>query len=421
MQRTTSERLYARACKAMPGGVSSPVRAFRSVGGHPIFYRKASGARFEDVDGNSYLDFCNSWGPLILGHAHPAVLEAVGAAVSRGLSYGACCEAEIELAERILAAFPDKDRVRFVSSGTEAVMTALRLARGVTGRPRVLKFSGGYHGHSDSLLVKAGSGLATFGTSSSLGVPPSIAGETLVCPFDDEALLEQVFAQHGPQLAAAIVEPLPANNGLLVQRTEWLEKLRELCSAHGAVLIFDEVISGFRLGYGGYGDSLGIPCELVTLGKIVGGGLPVGAIAGPAAIMEQLAPTGGVYQAGTLSGNPVSLSAGIATLDQLRDGAAYTRLEELGQLLEQRLHGVVNLRRKGSIVWLYLADGAPPRSAEAIAPQAVERFTPLHRRLLDQGIYLPPSAYEVLFLSTAHDETTVGQLADALRAAVLAS
>lgn len=420
MQRSTSADLFARARELMPGGVSSPVRAFRSVGGHPIYYRRAEAASFEDVDGNHYVDFCMSWGPLILGHAFPAVVEAVRDAAGRGLSYGACCPAEIELAERILGAFPDKQRVRFVSSGTEAVMTAIRLARGVTGRPAILKFAGGYHGHSDSLLVKAGSGLATFGTSSSLGVPQEIAGQTVVCPFDDLEQLEQVFALHGARLAAAIVEPLPANNGLLEQTPAWLQRLRKLCSQSGALLIFDEVISGFRTRFGGYGDGLGIPCDLVTLGKVIGGGMPVGALAGSAALMEQLAPEGGVYQAGTLSGNPVSLAAGIATLDQLADGAAYAGLEELGAHFDAQLHAVagsLQWRRCGSIIWLYLDDGPIPRRADAISSAAIDRFAPLHRSLLDQGIYLPPSGYEVFFLSTAHSPAQVESLALAVAGA----
>ena len=419
MSTTTrrSEELYARACELMPGGVSSPVRAFRSVGGTPVYYREAKGARFFDVDGNEYVDYCMSWGPLILGHAHPAVVEAVQQAAARGLTYGACCENEVRLAELVLGAFEDMEQVRFVSSGTEAVMTAIRLARGVTGRPKVLKFEGGYHGHSDSLLVKAGSGLATFGTSSSKGVPEGFAAETIVCGLDDEGALDEAFGKYGDQLAAAIVEPLPANNGLLEQRPEWLRRLRELCSEHGALLIFDEVISGFRTRFGGYGDGLGIQADLDTLGKIIGGGMPVGALAGPRRIMEALAPLGGVYQAGTLSGNPVSLAAGIATLDILSGGEVYDQLEKLGATLDRALEragselAFLNWRRVGSIVWFHLAEGGVPRSAGAIQSVCVQRFNPAHARLLDRGIYLPPSAYEVLFLSAAHGEDEVRRLA----------
>jgi len=403
----------------MPGGVSSPVRAFRSVGGSPVYFKRAQGARFWDEDGREYLDFCLSWGPLILGHAHPAVIEAVRQAALDGLSYGACCAKEVELAGLVLAAFPAMQMVRFVSSGTEAVMTAIRLARGVTGRSKILKFEGGYHGHSDSMLVKAGSGLVTFGTSSSKGVPESIANETLVLPFDDLGLLEDAFAKYGDTLAAAIVEPLPANDGLLEQKPEWLRKLRELTAKHGALLILDEVISGFRLGFGGYGALHGIEADLITLGKILGGGMPAAALLGPRATLEQLAPLGGVYQAGTLSGNPVSLAAGIATLRLLADGKVYTELEALGSELEARLGehskglGWVRWRRVGSILWLHLAEGEVPRRAGAVKPEAVARFNAVHSAMLDRGFYLPPSAYEVLFLSAAHTRQDMDGLARA--------
>jgi len=415
--RVASAAAYERACKVMPGGVSSPVRAFRSVGGTPVYFRDARGSRFHDVDGNEYVDYCMSWGPLVLGHAHPEVVEAVREAASRGLSFGATCTAEYELAERVLAAFPTMDQVRFVSSGTEAVMTAIRLARGVTGRPKILKFEGGYHGHTDAMLVKAGSGLVTFGTSSSEGVPASFAEETLVAPLDDEDALEQIFAAHGDVLAAAIVEPLPGNNGLLEQRPEWLGRLRDLCSTHGALLILDEVISGFRGRFGGYGDAHGVAADLITLGKIIGGGMPVGALAGPRATMDALAPTGDVYQAGTLSGNPVAMAAGIATLDLLATGQPYTQLEAIGQAFDEAIAELkptrpwLRYRRAGSLIWLYLADDDPPRRADRIRPEAVARFNRIHAPLLDAGIYLPPSAYEVLFLSVAHTPADVRHLA----------
>ena len=414
-----SKRLYSKATRLMPGGVSSPVRAFRSVGGTPIYFKDAGGARFRDADGNEYVDFCLSWGPLILGHAHPAVVEAVQSAASQGLSYGACCQKEIELAERILPAFPEMEQLRFVSSGTEAVMTAIRLARGVTGRSKILKFEGGYHGHSDSLLVKAGSGLATFGTSSSLGVPEPFASETIVCPLDDEAALEQAIEQFSEELAAVIVEPLPANNGLLEQRPEWLTKLRERATRAGALLIFDEVISGFRLRYGGYAHALGIPADLTCLGKIIGGGMPVGAVLGRRKYMEALAPLGQVYQAGTLSGNPVSLAAGIATLKILSEGSAYERLEHLGRLFDETLRRessdlpFLKWRRIGSLIWFHLAEGELPRRADKIEDATVGRFNKIHGALLEQGYYLPPSAYEVLFLSAAHSEEEVSGLAKA--------
>jgi glutamate-1-semialdehyde 2,1-aminomutase len=420
MNRSQSEKLFERARQVMPGGVSSPVRAFRSVGGNPVYFARAGGSRFEDADGNRYSDYCMSWGPLVLGHAHPAVIEAVRKAAMDGLSFGACCAAEIELAERVLQAFPGQEMVRFVSSGTEAVMTALRLARGATGRPRILKFEGGYHGHSDSLLVKAGSGLATFGTSSSLGVPAAFAEQTVVCALDDEAALEAAFARYGSELAAAVVEPLPGNNGLLEQRPEWLRTLRRLCSEHGALLIFDEVISGFRLRFGGYGDLVDVPADIVTLGKVIGGGMPVGALAGSRALMERLAPVGGVYQAGTLSGNPISLAAGITTMDLLADGTAYARMEQLGALLDSTLaeHAAtrpwLRWRRVGSLIWFHLADMEIPRRADGIDQGAIERMNAVHGPMLDRGIYLPPSAYELLFLSAAHSEAQVIELVDGL-------
>jgi glutamate-1-semialdehyde 2,1-aminomutase len=424
-KRPESAKLFKKACNLMPGGVSSPVRAFRSVGGTPVYFQRAAGSHFWDADGREYVDFCLSWGPLILGHAHPAVVEAVQATARDGLSFGACNAREVELAELVLQAFPAMDMVRFVSSGTEAVMTAIRLARGVTGRTRIVKFDGGYHGHSDSLLVKAGSGLVTLGTSSSQGVPEALARETVVLPFDDEEVLEALFRESGSQLAAVILEPLPANNGLLEQRVAWLKRLRELTAQHGALLIFDEVISGFRVRFGSYGDSVGVKPDLVTLGKIVGGGMPAAAILGPRATMENLAPLGGVYQAGTLSGNPVSLAAGIATLRQLAGGGVYERLEALGKVLDtafaQAGGGLPFLkwRRVGSLVWLHLAAGEVPRRADTIKPEAVTRFNAVHAPLLDQGWYLPPSAYEVFFLCTAHTPDEVERLAKALAAEIV--
>jgi glutamate-1-semialdehyde 2,1-aminomutase len=388
-----------------------------------VFVRDASGGRFTDEDGNEYVDFCLSWGPLILGHAHPAVVEAVRSAAGRGLSYGACHRAESDLAGRILDAFPAMERVRMVSSGTEAVMTALRIARGATGRPSILKFEGGYHGHSDALLVKAGSGLATFGTSSSLGVPESFARDTIVVPLDDEEALEEAFRSHGGRIACAIVEPLPGNNGLLEQRPAWLARLRALTREHGALLVLDEVISGFRLRYGGYGDMVGVEADLVTLGKIIGGGMPVGAVAGPARLMSHLSPDGGVYQAGTLSGNPVAMAAGIATLDALRDGGAYERLEALGRVLDGAVareaagRPWMRARRLGSLAWFHLDDVELPRRADAISPRAVERFNAAYHALLDEGIYLPPSAYELAFLCTEHSTEDVGRLVAGLAAA----
>lgn len=420
-RRTTrSAELFQKAIETMPGGVNSPVRAFRSVGGTPVFFKSGKGAEFVDADGNRYVDFCLSWGPLILGHAHPRVVEAVTTAASEGLTFGAPSAREVLLAERVLAAFPEMERVRFVSSGTEAVMSALRLARGVTGRPLILKFDGCYHGHADAMLVKAGSGLVTQGLSDSAGVPEEVAALTVVVPLDDEEALQAAFEKHGPQIAAAIIEPMPANNGLLVQRPEFLKLLRELCTRHGALLICDEVISGLRLRFGGMYHEAGIVPDLVTLGKIVGGGMPVGAFLGRKEQMEQLAPLGPVYQAGTLSGNPVAMAAGRACLEELAGGAAYHELEQLGQKLDASFGKLSNTVpwfqwvRRGSVFWLYLAEGEVPRRPDRASSKARDRYVTLHARLLDRGIYLAPSAFEVAFLSTAHTPAHLERLAQAL-------
>jgi glutamate-1-semialdehyde 2,1-aminomutase len=312
-----SAELYDRACRVIPGGVSSPVRAFRAVGGTPLFIARASGAQVFDADGRAYLDFVGSWGPLIAGHAHPAVIAAVTEALTRGMTYGAPCAAEVELAERVVASYPAAEQVRFVSSGTEAVMSAIRVARAFTGRDLIVKFAGCYHGHADHLLVAAGSGLATFGRPSSAGVPAAFTACTRVLPLDDEASVAQLFEREGTNIAAVIIEPVPANHGLLPQRREVLQALRTLTGEYGALLVFDEVISGFRLGRGGAAELLGITPDLATFGKVIGGGMPVGAFGGARRIMARLAPDGDTYQAGTLSGNPVAMTAGLATLDLL--------------------------------------------------------------------------------------------------------
>ncbi|MFW6176031.1 MAG: glutamate-1-semialdehyde 2,1-aminomutase, partial [Acidobacteriota bacterium] len=412
----------------MPGGVSSPVRAFRAVGGEPLMVGGAEGARFHTVDGRTLVDFCCSWGPLILGHAHPEVVEALREATARGTSYGITCPEEVDLAERVCALYPGLDQVRFVSSGTEATMSALRLARGVTGRDLVVKFSGCYHGHADHLLVAAGSGLATFGTPNSAGVPEAFASLTRVLPLDDEAALEELFAREGGEIAAVIVEPVPANNGLLLQRPEYLRRLRELTARHGALLIFDEVISGFRLGPGGAAERYDITPDLAAFGKVIGGGLPVGAFGGRAELMEHLAPQGDVYQAGTLSGNPLAMTAGLATLRVLEREDGWRRLAELGRKLEERLAPVlegasvpVSLVRAGSIFWLSLQDGPPPRSAEAIEDSAADRYRRLFHSLVDAGVYLAPSAFEVGFLSLAHSTDEIDRLAEGLGGALAAA
>ena len=416
-----SRALFARAEAALPGGVSSPVRAFRAVGGTPPVIVRARGARTEDADGRTYLDFVGSWGPLILGHAHPAVVDAVARAAADGTTFGAPCEREILLAEAVQRLVQHMERVRFVSSGTEATMSAVRLARGFTGRELVLKFEGCYHGHADHLLVAAGSGLATFGRPSSAGVPRAFAERTLVLPLDDEAALERLFAERGQELAAVIIEPVPANHGLLLQRPAFLSKLRALTAEHGALLILDEVISGFRLARGGAAELYGITPDLATYGKVLGGGLPVGAFGGRAEVMERLAPQGDVYQAGTLSGNPVAMAAGLATLAVLERDDGWARLERLGRALEQRLAPLlarsaapVELVRTGSIFWLSLQKGPAPRRADAIDPGAPERYRELFHGLLERGIALAPSAYEVGFLSLAHAEEDLDVLAQGL-------
>ena len=416
-----SARWFARALEVLPGGVSSPVRAFRGVGGTPPVIRSAQGAEVVDEDGNRYLDFVGSWGPLILGHAHPAVDAAVRRAARRGTSFGAPCAVEIELAETVVASYPGVRQVRFVSSGTEAVMSAVRLARGVSGRDLIVKFSGCYHGHVDPLLVAAGSGLATFAKPSSLGVPEPLAALTRVLPLDDEELLAALFDKEGQRIAAAIIEPVPANHGLLPQRSEFLAALREQCTRHGALLIFDEVISGFRLGPGGAAERYGLQPDLAAFGKVIGGGMPVGAFGGPRNLMQQLAPAGGVYQAGTLSGNPVAMTAGLTTLRYLRDHDVWQTLERLGGYLETRLNDVLRhsavpaaVARIGSIFWIAWGSGAAPRTAEAVHENAARIYRHVFHGLLERGVALAPSAFEVGFLSLAHDTKHVDRLAEAL-------
>ena len=422
-----SRDLYAAACRLMPAGVNSPVRAFRSVGGEPLFYDSAAGCRFTDADGRDYLDFVGSWGPLILGHAHPEVVAAVTAAAARGLSFGAPCEAEVELARLVVDTVPWVEMVRFVSLGTEAVMSAIRLARGATGRDAIVKFTGCYHGHADYLLVEAGSGLATFGTPSSAGVPAGFAAETLVVRLDDEAAFRRLMAERGDQVAAVLIEGVPANSGLLIQRPELVHLLREQCDRHGALLVLDEVITGFRLGATGAAGHYGVRPDLVTYGKVIGGGMPVGAYGGRRDLMEQLAPLGPVYQAGTLSGNPVAMAAGAATLRRLLadDGQAWCDLEGAAARLQAGIDGVFARHdtgwttvRLGSILWLVLQDGPAPRRIEDIRPEAATIYRRLHAALLEEGVSLAPSAYEVMFVSTAHDEAAVDEAIGAFERAV---
>lgn len=406
---TQSIALFDRARKVIPGGVNSPVRAFGAVGGTPRFIVRGEGAHLVDADGRRYLDLVGSWGPLILGHAHPEVVQAIIETTRLGTTFGAPSPEEVELAERVTASYPGLEQVRFVSSGTEAVMSAIRVARAYTGRDLVVKFAGCYHGHADHLLVSAGSGLATFGKPSSAGVPTAFVECTRVLPLDDEAALEALFASEGSRIAAVVIEPVPANHGLLIQRDAFLQKLRAITRQHGALLIFDEVISGFRVARGGMAERTGITPDLATFGKIIGGGMPVGGFGGARKIMSRLAPEGDTYQAGTLSGNPVAMAAGAATLDVLVKQRAWDALEALGAQLEQMLEPVlakapfpVRFIRMGSMFWLALNEGPAPRAAITLTELESERFASIFHAMLARGVYLPPSAYEVCFLSLAH-------------------
>ncbi|HVW68576.1 MAG TPA: glutamate-1-semialdehyde 2,1-aminomutase [Steroidobacteraceae bacterium] len=422
-----SEALYERALRVIPGGVSSPVRAFRAVGGTPRFVARGAGQYLTDADGRKYLDLVNSWGALILGHAHPQVIAAITEAVGNGTTFGAPCAGEVELAERIVAAYSALEQVRFVSSGTEAVMSAIRLARAYTGRDLIVKFSGCYHGHADHLLVAAGSGLATFGRPSSAGVPEAFTACTRVVPLDDEAAVETLFAKEGARIAAVIIEPVPANHGLLLQRKEFLEALRQVTRQHDALLIFDEVISGFRLARGGVSELTGIVPDLATFGKVIGGGMPVGAFGGPRRIMSRLAPDGDTYQAGTLSGNPVAMASGIATLDILTATDGWQKLESRGAELEELLKPVlagagfpVHFVRAGSLFWMSFHENGAPRTAAALTEAASKRFGALFHAMLDRGVYLPPSAYEACFMSLALTSADLQQFAQALRESLAA-
>jgi glutamate-1-semialdehyde 2,1-aminomutase len=416
--------LRRRAEAAMPGGVNSPVRAFRSVGGEPLFARRGEGAWLETTDGRRRIDFCMSFGPLILGHAHPEVVAAVAAAAVRGTSFAVTTEAEIELAELIQSAMPGLERLRLVSSGTEAAMTAVRLARGFTGRSKILKFSGCYHGHSDGLLVKAGSGVAGIAEASSDGVPAAIAGQTLVAPYNDFEAVTRLAARHARQLAAIMVEPVAGNMGLVHPEAGYLEHLREVAQAAGALLIFDEVITGFRLSFGGYQETCGIRADLTCLGKIIGGGMPMGAVGGRADIMEKLAPLGPVYQAGTLSGNPISVAAGLATLRHLKNHNPYPALEQKTEALARGIEeaagraGVeVQVPRLGSMFSVFFRD-RPVRSFADCAACDADRFKRLFHALLERGVYLPPSAFETSFLSIAHDDAALAAARDAFASAL---
>jgi glutamate-1-semialdehyde 2,1-aminomutase len=416
---TSSESLFQSAQRLIPGGVNSPVRAFRGVGGTPFFVARAAGARIEDVDGRSYLDFLGSWGPLILGHAMPAVVEALAEAAQRGTSYGAPTAAEVEMAELIARAVPSMEMVRLVSSGTEAAMSAIRLARGATGRDLVVKFDGCYHGHADSLLVRAGSGGVTFGVPDSRGVPAPLAALTVALPFNDLPAVSQLMAERGREVAVVVVEPVAGNMGVVPPARGYLEGLRELCTRHGALLLFDEVITGFRVAYGGAQSLYGVRPDLTCLGKIIGGGLPVGAYGGRRDLMEQVAPLGGVYQAGTLSGNPLAVAAGLATLRALEDPAAYRRLEALGARLEAGLveaakrAGVpLTVNRVGSMLTGFFADG-PVVDLDSAKRSDTARYGRFFHGMLGRGVFLAPSQFEAAFVSLAHTEEDVDSAARA--------
>ena len=444
---TLSPSLFDRARHVTPGGVHSPVRAFRSVGGQPIFFARGEGAHLIDVDGRRYIDFCQSFGPLILGHADPDVAAAVHAALDDGWSFGTCEPYSLALAEWIVQRVPWVERIRFVSSGTEAVISALRVARAATGRSRILKFEGCYHGHGDAMLVQAGSGLAGRVAASSAGVPPGTLEDTLVAPLDDDDALDAVFDQHGPEIAAVILEGVPANYGLLPQRPAWISHLVARCRDAGALLILDEVITGFRSGLRGAADAIGVTPDLVCYGKVIGGGFPVGAYAGRAALMDLVAPAGPVYQAGTLSANPVAMRGGLATLEKLERVDAWRTLEArtsaFVDALSERFEktGGPAIVRHASIWWLHLAldestrarPGFPLRPTEHPEARAGVRAAPASIRrpdripadqaawymrffhgALQRGVYLPPSTFEVCFLSLAHDEATLDRAIDAL-------
>jgi glutamate-1-semialdehyde 2,1-aminomutase len=424
--RDRSRELFAQAQRLMPGGVSSPVRAFKAVGGEPVVIACGRGSRLVDVDGNEYIDYVCSWGPLILGHAYPSVVEAVQRAAERGTSYGACTELETELARLIHEAMPSLELVRFVSSGTEAAMSALRLARAFTGRDKIVKFEGCYHGHADGLLARAGSGVATLSLPDSPGVPASYAQHTLLAPYNSTGAVQKLFERWGEEIAAVIIEPVAGNMGVVPPAPGFLEHLRDITRQAGSLLIFDEVITGFRVGLGGAQALFSVRPDLTCLGKIIGGGLPVGAYGGRRDIMEMVAPLGPVYQAGTLSGNPLSMAVGIATLRLLRSPGTYDALENLGSALAQGLEGAarrseidLRINRLGSMMTpFFTAD--PVTDYESAKRSDTARYGRFHQEILEHGVYLPPSQFEALFVSLSHTqadlEATVSAAEEAFRA-----
>ena len=414
--RSQSDALFDEARRFFPGGVNSPVRAFGAVGGTPLFIDRGEGAHIWDADGQRYIDFCCSWGPLILGHAHPAVQDRIMQAVSKGTSFGTPTRLENELGGLILDHHPFAERIRFVSSGTEAAMSAIRLARGVTGKSKILKFDGCYHGHVDALLVKAGSGLATLGTSTSAGVPEAYARETLVLPLNDLDALETTMKQYADDLAVVAIEPIPANNGLLIQDPAFLQGVRDLCDRYGVLLLFDEVISGFRVAFGGAAEYYGIRPDVMAFGKIIGGGMPVGAYAASAEVMDYVAPVGPVYQAGTLSGNPVAMAAGAGQLTECLKPGFYEGQERRTRRLVDPILAHADAKghplrifTRGSIFWLAFSDQVHIRRSSEIDPDSMAHFSKLHSALLERGVYLGPSGYEVGFVSAAHDDAVIDE------------
>lgn len=421
--QSKSEQLFATAIDLIPGGVNSPVRAFRGVGGTPVFIKSAKGAKITDVDGNSYIDYVGSWGPMILGHADDEVVTALQAVAANGTSFGAPTELEVQLAQEVIDAVPSIEMVRMVSSGTEATMSAIRLARGVTGRDRIVKFEGCYHGHGDSLLVKAGSGVATLGLPDSPGVPSVLAENTITLPFNDAEALEQAFAKHG-DIAAVIIEPVVGNMGCVPPRSGYLEAVRSLTTKHDALLIFDEVMTGFRLARGGAQELYGINPDITTLGKIIGGGLPVGAYGGSREIMNHTAPAGPVYQAGTLSGNPLSMTAGLVTLRRLRDKTVYERLENSSRRLCEGLSqaaentGIKTVTNRVGSMWTSFFTSDPVVDWSSANKCNRETYGRFFHAMLDAGVYLAPSQFEAAFVSLAHTDEIIDQTIEAARQAL---
>ena len=424
MKTERSAELMRRARAVIPGGVNSPVRAFRAVGGTPPFIRRAEGAYIWDVDGNRFIDYVGSWGPMILGHAAPEVVEASKNAIDRSSSFGAPTEAEVKLAELVTERIPSVDRLRLTSSGTEACMSAIRVARGFTQRDAILKFEGCYHGHADYLLVKAGSGVATFGLPDSPGVPADFARHTLTLPYNNVEALEKLFADKGSELACAILEPISGNMGVIRPDQTYLERLRSLCTEHGVLLIFDEVMTGFRVHPECAQGLLGISPDLTCFGKIIGGGFPLAAYGGKAEVMDMVAPAGPIYQAGTLSGNPCAVAAGIATLKSLQGQGVYDHLERLCQELEKGLQSALEeysisgcIQRVGSMLTLFFNDGRPVKNFDDVSACDHEQFRQWFHLMLERGIYLPPSGYEACFVSAAHSLEDVERTVDAARSA----